>query len=76
MPSFAEIQRYLTGAWRMMNGRPDGIRLLDITADGFWNSFFAIAVALPAMFAGWVTIANAWAAADPMVAKKDRKSVV
>ena len=58
MPEAAEIQRYLTGSWRMMMGRPDGIKLLDISADGFWNSFFAIAIALPALLAGWVSIAN------------------
>ena len=34
------------------------MRLLDISADGFWNSFFAIVVALPALIAGWVGIAN------------------
>lgn len=59
MPETAEIQRYLTGSWRMMMGRPDGIKLLDISADGFWNSFFAIAIALPALFAGWISIAGA-----------------
>jgi hypothetical protein len=58
MPDISDIQRYLTGAWRMMNGKADGIRLLDISADGFWNSFFAIAVALPAMIAGWATLTN------------------
>ena len=58
MPSFEDIHRYLTGVWRMMMGRPDGIQLLDLSADGFWNSFFAIAVALPALIVGWVGIAN------------------
>lgn len=58
MPSIEEIQQYLTGAWRMMTGKPDGIRLLDISADGFWNSFFAIVVALPALVIGWVSIVN------------------
>jgi hypothetical protein len=58
MPRLEEVQQYLTGAWRMMMGKPDGMRLLDISADGFWNSFFAIAIALPALIAGWVTIAN------------------
>ena len=58
MPKIAEIQQYLTGSWRMMTGRPDGIKLLDISADGFWNSFFAIAIALPALIAGWVTLTN------------------
>lgn len=58
MPKLEEIQQYLTGAWRMMIGKPDGLRLLDISADGFWNSFLAIAIAMPALIAGWVTIAN------------------
>jgi len=58
MPSGDEIQQYLTGAWRMMLGKADGLRLLDLTADGFWNSFFAIVVALPAMVVGWVGLAN------------------
>ena len=39
----------------MMLGKPDGLRLLDLSADGFWNSFFAIVGALPALIAGWVT---------------------
>ncbi|MCV0394765.1 MAG: transporter [Rhizobiaceae bacterium] len=58
MPTADEIQTYLAGAWRLMSGRPDGIRMLDVSADGFWNSFFAIVIALPAMVVGWVTIAN------------------
>jgi hypothetical protein len=58
MPSTEDILQYLTGAWRMMTGRPDGLRMLDISADGFWNSFFAMAVALPALIVGWVGIAN------------------
>ena len=58
MPAIEDIQRYLTGVWGMMTGRPDGIRLLDLSADGFWNSFFAIAVALPALFVGWAGFAN------------------
>jgi hypothetical protein len=58
MPSAAEIQRYLTGAWRLMTGKPDGLLLLDISADGFWNSFFAIVIALPALFVSWIGVAN------------------
>lgn len=58
MPPAEDIQRYLTGSWRLMMGKPDGVHLLDLSADGFWNSFFAILVALPALIAGWVTIAN------------------
>ena len=58
MPPAAEFQRSLFGAWRMMTGRADGLRLLDLSADGFWNSFFAIAIALPALAVNWVSIAN------------------
>ena len=53
-----QIQRYLTGAWRLMMGKADGLRLLDISADGFWNSFFAIVVAMPALAVAWTAIAN------------------
>ena len=58
MLSADETQASLTGAWRLMLGKADGLRLLDISADGFWNSFFAIVVAFPALVAGWVGIAN------------------
>lgn len=58
MPSGEEIQRYLTGAWRLMTGRQDGLALLDLSADGFWTSFSAIAVALPVLLATWVPVAN------------------
>jgi hypothetical protein len=66
MPSAAEIQRYLTGAWRLMTGKPDGLLLLDISVDGFWNSFFAIVIALPALFVSWIGVANE-IAEEPMV---------
>jgi len=58
MPTGEQIQQYVNGAWRLMMGRPDGAQLLDISADGFWNSFFAILVALPPMAVGWVAMAN------------------
>jgi len=54
----ADIQLYFYGVWRLMTGRPDGLRLLDISVDGFWNSFFAILVALPALLISWLTFAN------------------
>jgi hypothetical protein len=53
-----ETQTSLTGAWRLMLGKTDGLRLLDLSADGFWNSFYAIVVAIPALVVGWVGIAN------------------
>lgn len=58
MPPVEDILRYLAGSWRMMNGRADGLRAFEISADGFWNSFFAIVVALPALLVGWLAIAN------------------
>ncbi|TPI09984.1 transporter [Mesorhizobium sp. B4-1-3] len=58
MLSADETYASLAGAWRLMFGRADGLRLLDLSADGFWNSFFAIIVAAPALIVGWVGIAN------------------
>ena len=58
MLSSDETYASLTGAWRLMLGKPDGLRLLDLSADGFWNSFFAIVVATPALIVGWVGLAN------------------
>jgi hypothetical protein len=53
-----ETQASLNGAWRLMLGKADGVRLLDLSADGFWNSFYAMVVAVPALIVGWVGIAN------------------
>ncbi|RWQ34552.1 MAG: transporter [Mesorhizobium sp.] len=58
MLSSDETYASLTGAWRLMLGKADGLRLLDLSADGFWNSFFAIIVAAPALIVGWVGLAN------------------
>lgn len=58
MPDPEEIQRGLTGAWRLMMGRSDGLKLLNTSVDGFWNSFFAMVVAAPALAIGWVASAN------------------
>jgi hypothetical protein len=58
MLSSDETYASLAGAWRLMLGKADGLRLLDLSADGFWNSFFAIVVAAPALTVGWVGVAN------------------
>jgi hypothetical protein len=58
MLSAEETQASLIGAWRLMLGKVDGLRLLDLSADGFWNSFFAVVVAAPALIVGWVGTAN------------------
>jgi hypothetical protein len=67
MPSASEIQRNLTGAWRMMLGRQGGLERLDISADGFWNSFYAIVVAAPPLLLGWVVFARELAVPDDLV---------
>lgn len=57
MPTADDIQRHLHGAWRMMTGRKDGLHLLDLSVDGFWNSFFAIIVAFPPLLVSWAPLA-------------------
>jgi len=54
MPSLDDIFRYFTGVWKMMLGRKDGLAYLDISAEDFWASFYAIIVALPPLLATWV----------------------
>lgn len=53
-----DIEQYLSGAWRLMLGKADGLRQLDLSADGFWNSFFAILIAAPALTVGWVGVSD------------------
>jgi hypothetical protein len=65
MPDFDEIQRYLWGAWRMMNGHADGLDLLDFSEDGFWQSFHAITISLPPLILGWIIFANDMIALRP-----------
>jgi len=48
----------------MMMGHADGLRAMDLTVDGFWNSFFAIIVALPALTFSWLVAAGRLAAYD------------
>jgi hypothetical protein len=54
MPNLDNIFRYFTGVWKMMLGRKDGLAYLDISAEDFWTSFYAIVVALPPLLATWV----------------------
>ena len=43
----AEIERSLTGAWRLFLGKPDAMRQFDSSVDGFWRSFRAIVLIAP-----------------------------
>lgn len=70
MLSANEMQNSLLGAWRLMTGRADGLRLLDLSADGFWNSFFAMIVALPPLFVSWTSFANEISPGPEMFAER------
>ena len=52
--TLSEILRHLSGAWLLMVGRSEGLKRLDLTADGFWTSFAAILVALPPVALSWL----------------------
>jgi len=43
-----EIVRSLTGAWHVFLDRPDADRYFDLSVTGFWRSFRAIVLVLPA----------------------------
>ena len=43
-----EIVQSLTGAWKLFIDRPDAMHYFDVSIDGFWRSFAAILLVLPA----------------------------
>lgn len=53
-PRLDEVLRSLTGAAQLMAGRTEGLQRLDLSADGFWTSFFAMVVALPPAVLSWM----------------------
>ncbi|GGE09908.1 hypothetical protein GCM10011390_31220 [Aureimonas endophytica] len=53
-PGLSEILGYFQGTIELMQGRSEGLRRLDLSADGFWSSFFALFVALPPMALSWI----------------------
>lgn len=66
-PSLADVLRYLAGAAQLMAGNKAGLTKLDLSADGFWGSFFSIAVALPALALSWIAYETAEPADVPKV---------
>ena len=48
MPSLAEIVRALYGVWLIARRDPRAVLLFDDSVRGFWQSFFAAVIALPA----------------------------
>ena len=49
---------HIERVWRMVAGDETALEDMDISADGFWRSFGAVAFALPAMFFSWVADAR------------------
>lgn len=42
----------------MMFGKPDGLRRMDLSVDGFWDSFTAIPLAFPPLLVSWIASAG------------------
>lgn len=53
-PTLAEILQYFAGSAQLMAGKAEGLRKLDLTADGFWSSFFAMVVSAPPYALSWI----------------------
>lgn len=47
MLSAEDVQRGLTGAWRLFLGKREAISLFDTSFRGFWRSFLAVILVLP-----------------------------
>lgn len=58
MPSPETIFGYLNAVFRMITGRREALNQLDLSADGFWESFWAIIVALPPLCVSWASFAK------------------
>jgi hypothetical protein len=43
-----EVTRSLTGAWELFLDRPGAMRRFDLSVDGFWRSFGAVVLTIPA----------------------------
>ncbi|SKA03857.1 hypothetical protein [Consotaella salsifontis] len=59
MPRLPEVLRYFSATARMMAGRPDGLKALDLSADGFWASFAALPISLPPLALSWIEYESA-----------------
>ena len=54
MPTLDDVVRFFNGAFLLMAGKADGLKRLDLSADGFWQSFAAVIVALPPLALSWL----------------------
>ena len=50
IPSWAEINRSLYGAWRLACVDASGMSYFTVSIDGFWRSFFAAVIVMPIYF--------------------------
>lgn len=55
MPGLEEAERYIRGVLLLARNRKEGFQWLDISADGFWHSFWAIVYSLPALAVSWAS---------------------
>ncbi len=53
MPSFAEIQLYISGLWLLVKGDAQGFQRLDLTDRGMMRSFWAVIWCVPPMLISW-----------------------
>lgn len=55
MPGMEEVVGYVEGVLLLARNRTEGFKWLDLSADGFWRSFAAIAYAVPALAVSWAS---------------------
>lgn len=55
MPGLEEVEAYVHGIFLLARNRAEGFKWLDISADGFWRSFWSIAYAVPALAVSWAS---------------------
>jgi len=54
VPSLDHVLNFFSGVALLMAGRAEGLKRLDLSADGFWQSFSAMLVALPPVALSWI----------------------
>jgi hypothetical protein len=69
IPDRAEIVSSLIGAWRVFRMNPDAMHWFETSLEGFWRSFFAAVLALPAFALPFAfQVAELERAPEPVVA--------
>ena len=67
IPATWEISAALTGAWRLLFLDKRGLQYFDASEDGFWKSFFAAALVLPAfLILKWIELSSLPVTAGPI----------